>query len=118
MRRRSCFNVLHFATGYKVDIFVRGDSDYDRVSLQRSVARPLDEGTDPRLFPIATPEDILLRKLQWYRSGGEASERQWRDVIGVLRVQRGGLDVEYLRRWATVLGVDDLLQGAQRDAAD
>jgi hypothetical protein len=61
---------------------------------------------------VASAEDTLLAKLEWYRMGGEVSERQWRDVLGVLKVQAGGLDLEYLRRWARELGVDDLLERA------
>jgi hypothetical protein len=61
---------------------------------------------------VASAEDTLLAKLDWYRMGGEVSERQWRDVLGVLKVQAGGLDLEYMRRWARELGVDDLLERA------
>src|SRR5581483_10785947 len=64
----------------------------------------------PRLFE----QDVILRKLEWYRRGGEASERQWRDVLAVLRVQQH-LDETYLRRWAERLGVSDLLTRALTD---
>ena len=59
---------------------------------------------------IATPEDTILRKLEWYRAGGETSERQWNDVRGVLKVSGGRLDAVYMRHWATYLKVDDLLE--------
>ncbi len=61
---------------------------------------------------VASAEDTLLAKLEWYRMGGEVSERQWRDVLGALKVQAGALDLEYLHRWASELGVDDLLERA------
>ena len=58
---------------------------------------------------FATPEDTLLHKLVWYRLGGETSERQWGDIRGILEVQADGLDVDHLDRWATELGVEELL---------
>ena len=61
---------------------------------------------------VATAEDTILAKLEWYRKGGEVSERQWRDVLGVLKVQAGALDVDYLYRMADELGVKDLLEKA------
>ena len=61
------------------------------------------------LFPVASPEDVLLAKLQWYRAGGETSERQWNDLRGILKVSGAAIDLEYLRLWAPQLGVQDLL---------
>ena len=61
---------------------------------------------------VATAEDTLLAKLEWYRRGGEVSERQWRDVLGVLKVQAGALVIDYLYRMADELGVKDLLEKA------
>ena len=61
------------------------------------------------------PEDILLQKLRWYRLGSETSDRQWRDVLGIVRVQAGRLDAAYLRRGATILGVEDLLTKAMSE---
>lgn len=53
---------------------------------------------------VISPEDIILAKLEWYRMGGEVSERQWEDVLGVLKVRAGELDLDYMRRWANELG--------------
>jgi hypothetical protein len=65
---------------------------------------------------VSTPEGIVLQKLAWYRKGGEVSDRQWRDVLGVLKTQGQRLDREYLARWAPSLGVVDLLQRALSQA--
>jgi hypothetical protein len=58
-----------------------------------------------------------VQKLHWFRIGNEVSDRQWSDILGVLRVQGAALDVEYMRRWATALGTSDLLERALSEAA-
>jgi hypothetical protein len=72
---------------------------------------------DARTYQLDTPEDTVLHKLEWYRAGGDVSDRQWADIVGVLTVQGDALDREYLDRWAAVLGVTDLLARAWREAA-
>ena len=111
---RSSFNLIHRTTMFKVDIFVVGDRQFDRRQLERRRLQVLDP-PDGKAF-IASAEDVILAKLDWYRQGGEVSERQWDDVQGILDVQGARLDVAYLRRWAADLGVADLLDRALRDA--
>ncbi len=117
VRRRSCANLIHLASGFKVDLFVRGESEYDRVAMDRVVLRGLGVESAAKQFRLSTPEDVLLRKLLWYRAGGEVSDRQWGDVLGVLRLRRASLEWTYLRRWADQLGLSDLLARAEEDAA-
>lgn len=105
------FNLIHLATMYKVDVFVTKDRPFDRLARARAMPQPFSEGSS-RLFRMASPEDTILSKLEWYRAGGEVSERQWLDVIGVMQVQREGLDRDYLVRWAAELNVADLLDRA------
>ncbi len=114
IRRRASFNVVHLETMIKVDVFISKSGPYDRVALDRVVRKPLDESS--RAYDLATPEDVILRKLEWYRLGNEISERQWRDVVGVLQVQHAALDRAYLGHWAALLRVDDLLARAIREA--
>ncbi|MBI3933021.1 MAG: hypothetical protein HY317_06370 [Acidobacteria bacterium] len=111
VRRRS-FNLIHLETMLKVDVFVSKQRPFDREALARARPETLGEGPSARAVRIASAEDTLLAKLEWYRAGGEASERQWSDVIGVLRAVGGTLDVPYLRRWAASLAVHDLLDRA------
>lgn len=115
--RHACVNFLHLDSGYKVDVFVLGESDYDRLAFTRTVERRLPGDPQGRLFRMATAEDVLLRKLLRYRSGDEVSDRQWHDILGVLRVQMATHDHAYLHRWATHLRVDDLLARAERAVA-
>ncbi|MGH9320089.1 MAG: hypothetical protein ACRD21_02010 [Vicinamibacteria bacterium] len=105
---RRSFNVIHLATMFKVDIFIPKGRAFDEAQLQRRTAHVI--ATDPeRSAFVASAEDTVLAKLDWYRAGGEVSEQQWRDVIGILQVQRGRLDRDYLRSMAASLGVSDLL---------
>ena len=64
------------------------------------------------MYRLSSPEDVVLHKLLWYRRGHEVSERQWRDVIGVLRIQGDALDRQYMETWAADLGIADLLRRA------
>ena len=105
---RGSVNVYHRPTSVKVDLFVAGDSVLDQSQLERRVAVDLATG---QVF-VHTAEDILLQKLHWYRLGGEVSDRQWRDILGVLRVQGRRLDLAFLKAMAQRAGVADLLTKA------
>lgn len=110
------FNLIHFRTMVKIDVFVLEAAAYDRAAFERCQQRSVGSGA-PRTFPMATAEDTVLRKLLWYRAVDEVSERQWADVLGMLRVQGGALDREYLDHWAAALALTELLSRARHDAA-
>jgi hypothetical protein len=111
LSRRRSFNVIHYQTSFKVDVFPLRDDEYSRVSFaRRHFEQCLSFGPEPLECAIATAEDTILRKLEWYRAGGETSERQWNDLRGVLKVSGPRLDLAYLRQWAPYLKVDDLLE--------
>jgi hypothetical protein len=110
-RGRSSFNVIHKPTMFKVDVFIPKGRPFDRSQFARRVAHSLTEGGADVIY-IASPEDNILAKLHWYRLGGEVSDRQWRDVLNVIRIQGARLDRPYLRAWASELGVADLLEDA------
>lgn len=114
VRERSTANLIHQATQLKVDIFVAGGTPLDEQQLRRRRAVEITPG---RTLHVHPPEDILLQKLRWYRKGGETSERQWRDILGIIRVQAQNLDRDYLRVNAPVLGVAELLARALRETA-
>jgi hypothetical protein len=111
----SGFNVLHLATGLKFDLFPVGTRSIDREQLSRRVVahHPAAPGM-PLSFVSA--EVLVLRKLVWYRRGGEVSEQQWGDVQGVLTLHARHMDLDYMRRTATELGVADLLERALAEA--
>jgi hypothetical protein len=116
VRRRGSFNLIHLSTMLKVDVFIAKSAPFDRVSFDRHVDRALTDEPGARIYSFRSAEDVVLRKLEWYRLGGETSERQWNDTIGVLRVQAAAIDRDYLEHWARELGVHDLLERAIADA--
>ncbi len=112
---RRSFNVIHLDTMVKADVFVFKAGGFARSQLSRRTARQLSQD-DPTTIYVASPEDTVLAKLQWYRDGGGVSDRQWNDVLGVLKVQGPALDRAYLEEWARELGLTDLLRRALDDA--
>jgi hypothetical protein len=104
VERRST-NLIHHDTQIKVDLFVAGGTPVDGLQL----ARRRQVNLSGRRIYVHPPEDVLLQKLRWFRMSGDTSDRQWRDVLGIIRVQGAALDRTYLREHAPVLGVDDLL---------
>src|SRR4051812_24075575 len=104
LRRGRAFNLIHFASTFKIDIFPLKEDDYSRVSFaRRRYAESRSFGPNSIECAVASAEDTILRKLEWYRSGGETSERQWNDLRGVLRTSGETLDGTYLRQWAKFL---------------
>jgi len=111
---RTSMNLIHHASGIKVDLFIAG-SFLDGRQLERR--RRVQVTTNPdRFWFVHAPEDILLQKLVWYRRGGEVSERQWRDALAIVTRQGRHLDRPYLTATAAVVGVSDLLDRVCREA--
>lgn len=114
VRRQASFNVIELATMFKVDLFVLGAGPLDREELARRQRIELPESGDE--VEVASAEDTVLQKLHWFQIGRGVSDRQWQDLLGVLQVQGSRLDRQYLDRGAGLLGVEDLLRRALREA--
>lgn len=105
------FNVIHKEAMFKVDIFPRKDRAFDTMQFSRVERIQLSEAPQ-NLVNFCSAEDIILAKLEWYRAGGEVSDRQWNDILTVFQAQEGLLDVDYLKEWSKQLKVFDLLEKA------
>ena len=115
IRHRRHFNVVHLETMFKVDVFIPKERGFDRMQIRRRQEHVIWTDPERKAF-VASPEDTILAKLDWYRQGDEVSERQWKDVLGVIKVQADRLDVEYLRQGAVELEVADLLERVLAEA--
>ncbi len=108
---RRSFNAIHFDSVFKVDFFVPKFDDFAVAQLNRRELRRISPDRDEAVY-VATAEDTILAKLQWYRAGNETSNTQWNDIVGVLATSKSNLDIEYLRAWAEKLELNDLLDKA------
>jgi hypothetical protein len=118
LEQHRSFNLIHYRSSYKFDIFpLTGDRFQQKQFERRRYEKSTMFTVEPLEFSVASPEDVILSKLRWFRNGGEVSTQQWNDVIGVIAVQREKLDAKYLGEWALYLGVEDLLAKALGEEA-
>ena len=111
IQHHSSFNLIHLATAFKIDVFIAKERPFDKHQFTNRQLQVITDNPERSAY-FASAEDTILAKLEWFRLGGETSDRQWRDVLGVIKVQGDRLDLTHLRKWAAELGVDDLLEKA------
>ena len=115
IQRNSSFNIIHRETMFKVDVFIPLPRPFLQSQLARVQKLTFKFETEVSA-KFASPEDTILSKMEWYRMGGEVSDRQWRDILGVLKTRAGELDLDYLWEWAKELKVGDLLERALKES--
>ena len=103
------FNLIHLDTMFKVDVFILKQRPFDINQMQRRISQSVGDLPDEQAY-FSTAEDIILAKLEWFHAGGRASERQWKDILGVLELQSDRLDYAYLQKWAAQLSIQDILK--------
>jgi hypothetical protein len=108
------FNAIHRESMFKIDIHVSRDP-FSKMEMERRLPEKIIPNSD-RVIYIATAEDTVIAKLSWFRKGGDVSDRQWSDVLGILKVQKNKLDYEYIQQWSERLEVGDLLAKALSEA--
>jgi hypothetical protein len=114
--RKSSFNLIHLKTMVKVDVFIHKNEPYDKEIFKRKRKDTLDGSEKSLECFFSSPEDIIINKLKWYKDGGEISERQWLDILGVIKVQAKSLDKIYLERWTKQFYLFELLKRAFNEA--
>jgi hypothetical protein len=115
VRRRSSFNIVDNRSVLKIDIFVPGPGALGEGQLTR--ARELKIFPNAPAIPFLSAEDIVLQKLRWYKLGNEVSDRQWRDVLSVLRTVGSAMDLSYVRAVASDNDLATLLARAIEESA-
>jgi hypothetical protein len=110
LRQQKSFNIIHLESAFKIDIFIRKDTAFEKQILLRRKSLKLSDALE-RPFSVVSPEDIILLKLQWYHDSG-CSERQWDDVLGILTTQGEKLNFKYLKKWSVILEINELLEKA------
>ena len=116
IQRHSSFNIIHRETFFKVDVFIPAPRFFMQSQFSRARRHTFTFATEVSA-KFATPEDTLLAKLEWYRLGGEASDRQWRDILGIIKTRAEKLDLAYLQKWAAEIQVSGLLARALQEAS-
>lgn len=116
LRKKRSNNLIHFETMLKVDLYPAKNDPFSQSETARRMQRNLP-GLAERPVWCCSAEDIVLRKLAWYRDGGQVARRQWEDAVQVLKMQAEQLDLAYLGRWAEFLGAEELLKIALKEAA-
>jgi len=114
IRQRASFNVIHLGTMFKVDVFISDRSPLLTEEMSRRQAFEL--GDPPRTVQVCSAEDIVVQKLDWFEKGQRISDRQWQDLVGVLKVRGSDLDLDYVRRWAAELGLTEICDRALHEA--
>jgi hypothetical protein len=101
--RKTQFNIIHPASGLKVDVIIFKDTLFDHSRFSR--ARILTPGESYRAN-FASPEDVIIKKMEYYREGG--SEKHLRDIAGIIKISSDQIDNQYIDKWARELGLEEI----------
>jgi hypothetical protein len=107
----SCANAFYLPVVTKIDFFGRGYEPFDESEFSRRRITTVTASGESLV--VKAPEDTVLRKLLWFREGGEVSEKQWRDIVSVLQISGEKMDQTYLTTWASRLHLSELLDRAR-----
>ncbi|HPW17581.1 MAG TPA: hypothetical protein PLP83_04275 [Candidatus Aminicenantes bacterium] len=111
VRTRSKFNIIHPGSGLKIDIMIARGDEFDQSRFRRvRRLKPLEDTE----VDFASPEDVILKKLDFYRRGG--SDKHLRDIAGILKISADIIDLAYIEVWARTLGLEELWASVSQKA--
>ena len=99
LQRISSFNLVHLKKMVKVDVFIHKNEPFNKENFKRKRKDTLESGEKSIECFFSSPEDIIIHKLKWYKDGKEISERQWLDILGIIKIQAKSIDKIYLEKW-------------------
>ena len=111
VRTRGQFNIIHPESGLKIDVIIPVENSFNDSRFAR--ARRIEAGNNLDVF-FASPEDAIIKKLEYYQMGG--SEKHLRDIAGILKINQSRLDLEYINKWASALGVAEVWDMARKSS--
>lgn len=103
IKRRGQFNIIHSISGLKIDIILTKETPFSKTEFSRRKRESLFSDTEAH---FATPEDVIIKKMDFYRAGG--SEKHLRDITGILKISGDIIDIDYITQWADRLGICDI----------
>jgi hypothetical protein len=109
VRRRFQFNIIHPASGLKIDVMVSKKDEFDLSRFQR--IRRI-KALEDREANFASPEDVILKKMEYYAEGG--SEKHLRDISGMIKISGEIMDFAFISYWAGKLGLGDIWAEIQK----
>ena len=113
IRRGGQFNIIHPASGLKVDVLIKNNTEFDTSLFNRPRRiRPVEAYQ----ANFASPEDVIIKKMEYYNKGG--SEKHLRDITGILKISKGAVDLEYITRWAASLGLSEVWAAVRKRAEE
>ena len=104
IEHQTMFNLVHLETGFKVDCWISKAEEY----AQASFARRREEIIFDQAISISSPEDLIISKLDWYKKSG--AQKHYEDVLGIFEIQKGRLDLNYIRKWAKHFSFLDMVE--------
>ncbi len=109
VQNRGQFNIIHPASVLKVDIMIPDNTPFNRSRFARALRVEHAPGLKAA---FASPEDVILKKMEYYREGG--SDKHLRDICGVLKVLGDRLDRPYIDGWVGPLGLESIWRAVRQ----